>query len=63
MKTKRQDVVVIGSGCAGAWLVHELSYRGFSCALVDTVPFAAYTSTRNQGWLQSGAFYLSIEKR
>ncbi|MDH6502414.1 FAD-dependent oxidoreductase [Streptomyces sp. SAI-149] len=51
------DVVIIGGGCAGIFLASELVDRGRSCALLDKEPVASYASTRNQGWLQSGAFY------
>ncbi|MGA5150124.1 NAD(P)/FAD-dependent oxidoreductase [Streptomyces griseoincarnatus] len=51
------DVVIIGGGCAGIFLASELIGRGRSCAFLDTEPVASYASTRNQGWLQSGAFY------
>lgn len=50
-------VLIIGGGCAG-WLVAlKLVQRGISCMIVDTNPGCAYASTRNQGWLHSGAYY------
>lgn len=30
--------------------------------IIDTAPFASRASTRNQGWLHTGAFYLSVDK-
>lgn len=30
--------------------------------VIDTAPFASHASTRNQGWLHTGAFYLSVDK-
>ena len=30
--------------------------------VIDTAPFASRASTRNQGWLHTGAFYLSVDK-
>lgn len=37
----------------------ELIKRGILPKIIDTVPPAAYASTGNQGWMQSGAFYLA----
>lgn len=51
------DVIVVGGGCAGLWLSHELNARHVSCIVIDEQPFSQYSSTRNQGWLQSGALY------
>ncbi|HEY0069479.1 MAG TPA: FAD-dependent oxidoreductase, partial [Chloroflexia bacterium] len=57
-----KDVAILGGGCAGILLGDELAQQGASCAVVDTLPYAAYASTRNQGWLQSGAFYAAYGK-
>jgi glycine/D-amino acid oxidase-like deaminating enzyme len=58
MKT---SVAVIGGGCAGWFAADELTRRGICCVVIDTDPPAAFASTRNQGWLQSGAFYAAME--
>lgn len=55
------DVAVIGGGCAGLWLAHELSLHQLSCTIIDQHPFGGYASTRNQGWLQSGALYVAFQ--
>lgn len=51
------DVVILGAGAAGLWLARELGQRRIPCVLIDTSPIAQYASTRNQGWLQSGAYF------
>jgi glycine/D-amino acid oxidase-like deaminating enzyme len=50
------DMVILGGGCGGLWLLHELcpSYR---CLLVERQELGRYASTRNQSWLHSGALY------
>ena len=53
------QVAILGGGCGGLWLLHELA-RDYSCLLVDSQVLARFASTRNQGWLQSGAFYAMI---
>jgi FAD dependent oxidoreductase len=58
MKT---SVAVIGGGCAGWFAADELTRRGIRCVVIDTDPPAAFASTRNQGWLQSGALYGAME--
>lgn len=52
-----RDVTIIGAGCAGLFLARELYQRGFSCQILEPSPLSQFASTRNQGWLQSGAFY------
>ncbi|MDQ5826395.1 MAG: FAD-binding oxidoreductase [Chloroflexota bacterium] len=62
-QTKQQvDVVVLGGGSAGLWTSYEIAGLPLSCAVVDEKPFSAYASTLNQGWLQSGAFYIAHSK-
>jgi glycine/D-amino acid oxidase-like deaminating enzyme len=51
------DVIIVGAGCAGLFSALELSNRHFRCLVLDTFPVAGFASTRNQGWLQSGALY------
>ena len=54
------EVGIVGGGSAGLWLAYWLSKRNISCVVVDEEPFAGYASTRNQGWLHSGALYAGI---
>lgn len=51
------DVAIIGGGCAGLFTALKLRHEGLSCLVYDSKPFSGFSSTRNQGWLQSGAFY------
>jgi len=57
MTARQHGIAIIGGGSAGWWLAYALVRRGIRCTVIDTHPFAAYASTRNQGWLHSGAFY------
>lgn len=56
--TKSVDVAIIGSGCAGLFLALSLSRdEERTCAVIDEVPYGRYSSTKNQGWIHSGALY------
>lgn len=62
---RKVETIILGGGCAGLWLAYELSARGLSCVVIDGEHgpgdgFAGYASTRNQGWLQSGALYVAL---
>ncbi len=52
-----KNIVIIGAGSAGLFLADRLAQRGAPPLVIDKQPLAAYSTTRNQGWLQSGAFY------
>jgi glycine/D-amino acid oxidase-like deaminating enzyme len=54
MKTQ---VIVLGGGCGGLWLVHELARQHYASVLMDGPNIGGYASTRNQSWLHTGAFY------
>jgi glycine/D-amino acid oxidase-like deaminating enzyme len=51
------SVVIVGAGAIGIHLADRLAARGIDCSIVDQTPVAGFSSTRNQGWLQSGAYY------
>jgi glycine/D-amino acid oxidase-like deaminating enzyme len=53
----KAQVIVLGGGCGGLWLVYELEKRGYCSILIDNKEVGAYASTRNQSWLHSGALY------
>src|SRR5712692_185855 len=54
------QVCILGGGVGGLWLQLELSNRGFHTIVVDHKHLGAFASTRNQGWLHSGAFYMVL---
>jgi glycine/D-amino acid oxidase-like deaminating enzyme len=59
LSTGRNAVAIIGGGITG-WLIGAFLARpNIECTVFDTVPCAAFSSTRNQGWLHSGVFYLA----
>ncbi|MGN9758431.1 NAD(P)/FAD-dependent oxidoreductase [Streptomyces sp. SD31] len=60
--TCETDVTILGAGSAGLFLAHYLLSEGARCALIGENPNAGYASTRNQGWLQSGAFYAAVKR-
>jgi glycine/D-amino acid oxidase-like deaminating enzyme len=53
----RFDVVVIGAGAAGLWTANRLAAAGARVLVVHAPHPEGYSSTRNQGWLHSGALY------
>jgi glycine/D-amino acid oxidase-like deaminating enzyme len=49
---------VIGAGAMGLWLVLKLSRLGIRTTLIEAnTRLAAGSSTRNEGWLHSGAYH------
>lgn len=54
------DVAIIGGGATALWLARELALQhGYRTLVIAENPLAEYASTRNQGWLHSGAYYLT----
>jgi glycine/D-amino acid oxidase-like deaminating enzyme len=53
----RFDVVIMGAGVTGLWAAHDLIEAGARVLLVHAPHPQGYSSTRNQGWLHSGALY------
>jgi len=54
------DVIILGGGCGGLWLLYELAQRGISATLVADGGLGGYAATRNQSWLHSGAVFALI---
>ncbi len=54
------DVAIIGGGITGWILARTLSTNGVTCRVYDTNPCSSFSSTRNQGWLHSGAFFVAV---
>lgn len=61
MTKQRTSIAIIGGGCAGWSLGLELAQQRIPCIVIDQNPPALFASTRNQGWLQSGALYAMLE--
>jgi glycerol-3-phosphate dehydrogenase len=55
--TGRFDVIVVGAGAAGLWTAHRLTGAGARVLVLHAPHRDGYSSTRNQGWLHSGALY------
>lgn len=54
-------VAIIGGGISGWLVAYFLAEQGITSTVYDTDPCSGYSSTRNQGWLHSGAFYVALE--
>src|SRR5947209_1564453 len=57
---QQTDVIIIGSGCAAWWVSLYLALRGIASVILDTSPPGAFSSTANQGWLQSGGWHMMV---
>jgi glycine/D-amino acid oxidase-like deaminating enzyme len=51
------DCVVVGAGATGLWATRDLARHGVEVALIHLPDPSGYASTRNQGWMHSGALY------
>lgn len=60
MTARRFDVVIIGAGAAGLWTASRLAAAGARVLVVHAPRAEGYSSTRNQGWLHSGALYAAF---
>ncbi len=65
MNNRDFDVVVVGSGVAGLMTTVKLARLGLHVALVEQKDqFSAASSTRNVGWVHSGAYHAgSVQER
>jgi len=52
-----ERILIIGGGCTGAALAHDLTLRGFDVTLVERGSLLSGTSGRHHGLLHSGARY------
>ena len=58
MSKRNFDVVVVGSGIAGLMTTVKLARLGFNVALIEReAELATSASTRNVGWVHSGAYH------
>ena len=57
MTAGRFDVVIVGAGAAGLWTALRLTEAGARVLVLHAPHRDGYSSTRNQGWLHSGALY------
>jgi glycine/D-amino acid oxidase-like deaminating enzyme len=55
--TTSRRIVIVGGGIAGLAVAMRLSQAGFPVALFESSELGSAASTRNQGWLHSGAFF------
>lgn len=53
-----ERILIIGGGCTGAALAHDLGMRGYDVTLVERGSLVSGTSGRHHGLLHSGARYV-----
>lgn len=51
---------IVGGGCGGLWLLHELVERGYRATLLETGQLGRYASTHGQNRLHTGALYALV---
>lgn len=56
------DVVVVGGGCAGFFAARELAEAGLTVVMVGKPEIKDHATSKNFGWLQSGALELASGK-
>jgi glycine/D-amino acid oxidase-like deaminating enzyme len=56
-KPIEKQIIILGGGCAGLWLLYHLCRSGYSAVLIDYKELGQFASTRNQSWLHTGALY------
>lgn len=59
--TTSRRIVIVGGGIAGLATALRLSQAGFSVTLFESSELGSDASTRNQGWLHSGALFARDE--
>ncbi len=61
MSTGTPCVAIIGGGISGWLVAYFLAEQGITSTVYDMDPCSGYSSTRNQGWLHGGAFYIALD--
>lgn len=57
MKTIETDIVIVGGGIAGLWLLHRVKQLGFSAILLESDALGAGQTIKSQGIIHGGMKY------
>jgi len=57
MSTLQTDIVIVGGGVAGLWMLNSLSKRGFDVVLLEADTLGGGQSVRSQGIIHGGVKY------
>jgi len=57
MSTLKTDIVIVGGGVAGLWMLNSLSKRGFDVILLEADTLGGGQSVRSQGIIHGGIKY------
>ncbi|MGB1237239.1 MAG: FAD-dependent oxidoreductase [Pseudomonadales bacterium] len=57
MKTVETDIVIIGAGIAGSWMLRRLLDSGYDALLLESASAGAVQTTRSQGIIHGGIKY------
>lgn len=62
-RAHRVDILILGGGIAGLWILHTLRREGYDAWLIDRGPLGDAQTVRSQGILHRGGKYLLDPRR
>lgn len=61
--TPKLDVLIVGGGAAGLWLLNSLDRQGYACALLEADTLGSVQTLASQGIIHSGLKYGAGDRR